>query len=172
VATILFLNLFLYLIFLNPSCPEAVNLSTWEISVRRVSPVGCPNCPGPITANVSICVRAGFPKPRPVPDTERNKYTKTLDYASTPLDANTLLHAVGFRPLIVNEFLIVSLLNNRVQVLCRRSRPNSLFILNLLSRLFSLYKLSAELLRCEIFVCGQFVFYHQSYTSLNNTKKN
>jgi hypothetical protein len=44
---------------------------------------------------VSICVRAGLPKPRPVPDTERNKDTKTLDYASTPLDANTVLVAVG-----------------------------------------------------------------------------
>jgi len=42
---------------------------------------------------VSICVRAGLPKPRGVPDTERNKDTKTLDYASTPLDANTLLAA-------------------------------------------------------------------------------
>jgi hypothetical protein len=45
--------------------------------------------------NVSICVRAGLPKPRGVPDTERIKYTKTLDYTSTPLDANTLLVAVG-----------------------------------------------------------------------------
>ncbi|MFN6090712.1 MAG: hypothetical protein ACK47E_18360, partial [Cyclobacteriaceae bacterium] len=43
-----------------------------------------------IVANVSICVRAGLPKPRPVPDTKRNKDTKTLDYASTPLDANTV----------------------------------------------------------------------------------
>jgi len=43
---------------------------------------------------VSICVRAGLPKPRPVPDTERTKDTKTLDYASTPLDANTLLAVV------------------------------------------------------------------------------
>jgi len=42
---------------------------------------------------VSICVRAGLPKPRGVPDTERIKDTKTLDYASTPLDANTLLWA-------------------------------------------------------------------------------
>jgi hypothetical protein len=50
----------------------------------------------PIAGNVSICVRAGLPKPRPVPDTERTKDTKTLDYASTPLDANTLLCAVGF----------------------------------------------------------------------------
>ncbi len=41
--------------------------------------------------NVSICVRAGLPKPRAVPDTERNKDTKKLDYTSTPLDANTLL---------------------------------------------------------------------------------
>jgi hypothetical protein len=40
--------------------------------------------------NVSICVRAGLPKPRAVPDSERTKDTKTLDYASTPLDANTL----------------------------------------------------------------------------------
>ena len=48
--------------------------------------------------NVSICVRAGLPKPRLVPATERNKDTKTLDYASTPLDANTLLAAV-FLPL-------------------------------------------------------------------------
>jgi hypothetical protein len=52
--------MFLYLIFLNPSCPEAVNLSTWEISVRRVSPVGCPNCPGPITANVCVYAGCGF----------------------------------------------------------------------------------------------------------------
>jgi hypothetical protein len=43
---------------------------------------------------VSICVRAGLSEPRPVPDTERIKDTKTLDYASTPLDANTLLRAV------------------------------------------------------------------------------
>jgi hypothetical protein len=34
---------------------------------------------------VSICVRAGLPKPRPVPDTERIKDTKTLDYTSTRL---------------------------------------------------------------------------------------
>jgi len=33
----------------------------------------------------------GLSKPRPVPDTERNKDRKTLDYASTPLDANTVL---------------------------------------------------------------------------------
>jgi hypothetical protein len=46
-----------------------------------------------MVANVSICVRAGLPKPRGVPDTERIKDTKTLDYASTPLDANTLLAA-------------------------------------------------------------------------------
>ena len=51
----------------------------------------CPRCRKGIGANVSICVRAGLPKPRGVPDTERNKDTKTLDYASTPLDANTLL---------------------------------------------------------------------------------
>jgi hypothetical protein len=49
-----------------------------------------------IAANASICVRAGLPKPRPVPDTERGKDTKTLDYASTPLDANTLLAAGHF----------------------------------------------------------------------------
>jgi hypothetical protein len=49
-----------------------------------------------LACNVSICVRAGLSKPRPVPDTERNKDTKTLDYASTPLDANTLLGACAF----------------------------------------------------------------------------
>jgi hypothetical protein len=53
--------------------------------------------PGGITHNVSICVRAGLSKPRVVPDTERTKDTKTLDYASTPLDANTLLAGV-FQP--------------------------------------------------------------------------
>jgi len=42
---------------------------------------------------MNICVRAGLPKPRAVPDSERTKDTKTLDYASTPLDANTLLAA-------------------------------------------------------------------------------
>jgi hypothetical protein len=46
-----------------------------------------------MATNVSICVRAGLLKPRPVPDNERIKDTKTLDYASTPLDANTLLAA-------------------------------------------------------------------------------
>jgi len=56
-------------------------------------------CPGPIATNVSICVRAGLPKPRGVPDTERNKDTKTLDYASTPLDANTLLEVRAFSTL-------------------------------------------------------------------------
>ena len=48
-----------------------------------------------MAANVSICVRAGLPKLRLIPDTERTKDTKTLDYASTPLDANTLLATVG-----------------------------------------------------------------------------
>jgi hypothetical protein len=57
-----------------------------------------------MAANVSICVRAGLVKPRPVPDTERNKDTKTLDYASTPLDANTLLGAGRFcRPSFKKE---------------------------------------------------------------------
>ena len=51
--------------------------------------------PGLISHNVSICVRAGLPKPRGVPDTERNKDTKTFDYTSTPLDANTLLAAAA-----------------------------------------------------------------------------
>ena len=55
-----------------------------------------------MSANVSICVRAGLPKPRPVPDTERTKDTKTLGYTSTPLDANTLL-AVAL-PLFVSPF--------------------------------------------------------------------
>ncbi len=41
--------------------------------------------------NVSICVRAGLLKLSPVPDTELNKNTKTLNYTSTPFDANTLL---------------------------------------------------------------------------------
>jgi len=49
-----------------------------------------------MTASVSICVRPGLPKPRPVLDSERNKDTKTLDYASTPLDANALLVAGRF----------------------------------------------------------------------------
>jgi hypothetical protein len=44
---------------------------------------------------VSICARAGLPKLRGVPDTERIKDTKTLDYASTPLDANTVLWGIG-----------------------------------------------------------------------------
>ncbi|MFO0507711.1 MAG: hypothetical protein ACK5YS_02450, partial [bacterium] len=53
--------------------------------------------------NVSICVRAGLSKPRGVPDTERIKDTKTLDYASTPLDANTLLVAVWPSPHFVRN---------------------------------------------------------------------
>jgi hypothetical protein len=57
-----------------------------------------------IVANVSICVRAGLSKPRPVPDTERTKDTKTLDYASTPLDANTLLPA-GASVYVVKQLL-------------------------------------------------------------------
>ncbi len=57
----------------------------------------CPRCLKGIGANVSICVRAGLSKPRAVPDKERIKDTKTLDYASTPLDANTVL-AAGFSP--------------------------------------------------------------------------
>ena len=59
--------------------------------------------------NVSICVRAGLPKPRGVPDTERNKDTKTLDYASTLLDANTLLAAgasIGLLNLSVVQYSI------------------------------------------------------------------
>ena len=57
-----------------------------------------------MNANVSICVRAGLPKPRGVPDTERIKDTKTLDYASTPLDANTLLPA-GALVYVVKQLL-------------------------------------------------------------------
>jgi hypothetical protein len=56
----------------------------------------CLLCPRGMVHNVSICVRAGLPKPRPVPDTEHIKDTKTLDYTSTPLDANTLLGACAF----------------------------------------------------------------------------
>jgi hypothetical protein len=52
---------------------------------------------------VSICVRAGLPKPRPVPDNERIKDTKTLDYASTPLDANTLLPAVLLHSTVISK---------------------------------------------------------------------
>ncbi len=55
-----------------------------------------------LTNTVSICVRAGLPKPRGVPDTERTKDTKTLDYASTPLDANTVLAPVPFHNLYFN----------------------------------------------------------------------
>jgi hypothetical protein len=54
-----------------------------------------------LTYNVSICVRAGILKPRGVPDTERTKDTKTLDYASTPLDANTLLPACAFSKMLI-----------------------------------------------------------------------
>ena len=60
-----------------------------------------------ITHNVSICVQAGLSKPRGVPDTERTKDTKTLDYASTPLDANTLLCAVFFFSQFVIKFVKV-----------------------------------------------------------------
>jgi len=63
---------------------------------------------------VSICVRAGLPKPRPVPDTERIKDTKTLDYASTPLDANTVLAAVSFlshmSPICLKDLTFASLI--------------------------------------------------------------
>jgi hypothetical protein len=61
------------------------------------------NLSDPMAGNVSICVRAGLAKPRPVPDTERIKDTKTLDYASTPLDANTLLPAVGLVSSLIVE---------------------------------------------------------------------
>jgi hypothetical protein len=58
--------------------------------------------------NVSICVRAGLPKPRAVPDSERTKDTKTLDYASTPLDANTLLAAVFYSFFFLVQCLRIS----------------------------------------------------------------
>ena len=58
--------------------------------------------------NVSICVRAGSLKPRPVPDTERNKDTKTLNYTSTPLDANALLaqFLLSFKFYFLQQFLL------------------------------------------------------------------
>jgi len=68
-------------------CPRTVQEKIKNVEVRSIFIF--------IAANVSICVRAGLPKPRLVPDTERNKDTKTLDYASTPLDANTLLCVVA-----------------------------------------------------------------------------
>jgi hypothetical protein len=66
------------------------------------------NSLGAIAYNVSICVRAGLPKPRLVPDNERNKDTKTLDYASTPLDANTLLAVRAFFTDYLIEFQVPS----------------------------------------------------------------
>jgi hypothetical protein len=54
------------------------------------------HCPEKIAGNVNICDRAGSLELRPVPNTERNKDNKTLNYASTPLDANTLLAAAAF----------------------------------------------------------------------------
>jgi hypothetical protein len=69
---------------------------------------------------MSICVRAGLPKPRAVPDTERIKDTKTLDYASTPLDANTLLVAVA---------RTLNLLVDTIYTLSRPSRLVHLMIL-------------------------------------------
>jgi hypothetical protein len=78
-----------------------------------------------LACNVSICVRAGLPKPRLVPDNERIKDTKTLDYASTPLDANTLLATVGFRPVDRQPFFnccSILILNNIVSC----SKTNSI----------------------------------------------
>jgi|688.fasta_scaffold783336_2 hypothetical protein len=74
-----------------------------------------------IVANVSICVRAGLPKPRAVPDSERNKDTKTLDYASTPLDANTLLCVVlSSRLFLVNQFVRSQLFNFAASQIVKR----------------------------------------------------
>jgi hypothetical protein len=68
--------------------------------------------------NVSICVRAGLPKPRPVPDTERTKDTTTLDYASTPLDANTLLVAVWHSPHFIRSCVFRSLVRLKNLFFC------------------------------------------------------
>jgi hypothetical protein len=75
-------------------------------------------------ANVSICVRAGLPKPRLVPDTERTKDTKTLDYASTPLDANTLLWVVL---LLKSCFEAVSIPSKKSNIFFCQSRQSELF---------------------------------------------
>ena len=64
--------------------------NVWQANVPMFE---APNLSRGIVHNVSICVRAGLSKPRAVPDSKRTKDTKTLDYASTPLDANTLLPA-------------------------------------------------------------------------------
>ena len=81
---------------------------------------GCTLVPQ-IGHNVSICVRAGLPKPRPVPDTERIKDTKTLDYASTPLDANTLLCVVlSSRLFLVNQFVRSQLFNFAASQIVKR----------------------------------------------------
>jgi hypothetical protein len=71
---------------------------------------------------VSICVRAGLPKPRLVPDTERIKDTKTLDCASTPLDANTLLPAVYVDRFFVLYFVksTVAIIDVQSPLLCLR----------------------------------------------------
>jgi len=68
-----------------------------------------------MTPNVSICVRAGLPKPRAVPDSERNKDTKTLDYASTPLDANTLLGAGAFTSFHIHTLSPSTLRNHKTE---------------------------------------------------------
>ena len=66
-------------------------VSRWNERQANVPMFEAPNLYRGIVHNVSICVRAGLPKPRLVPGNERIKDTKTLDYASTPLDANTVL---------------------------------------------------------------------------------
>jgi hypothetical protein len=58
----------------------------------------------------------GLSKPRLVPDTERIKDTKTLDYASTPLDANTVLAAGLFGPLFYFTTIIFAFLGINVAI--------------------------------------------------------
>ncbi len=70
---------------------------------------------------MSICVRAGLSKPRPVPDTERIKDTKTLDYASTPLDANTVLPA-GFRISYKTKLQLHQVFLNHLSRLCQENQ--------------------------------------------------
>jgi hypothetical protein len=64
---------------------KTLSLAEVFIIVDVLSKMSRPVCP-----QSKYLRQAGLPKPRPVPDTERTKDTKTLDYASTPLDANTV----------------------------------------------------------------------------------
>lgn len=97
-------------------------------------------------SEAASCLPSRSVSRRRVPDTERIKDTKTLDYASTPLDANTLLaagHSVHRNGMVSPYLYFIFSKFSASTNLCRDT-PNCLrtFLLHLSSVIVCVHRLA------------------------------